>query len=67
MVDIMDVRKSFNISIGTVMKNPEMIKFVPDQLKTKKMCKHAVKKLSYLIKYVPDQYQTQQLCDKAIL
>ena len=34
-----------NISIGTVIKNPEMLNFVPDHLKTKKMCKHAVKKL----------------------
>ena len=41
----MDVYKSLNISIGVVMRNPEIIKFVPDHLKTKKMCKHAVKKL----------------------
>ena len=41
----MDVYKSLDFSIGTVMKNPEMIKFVPDHLKNKKMCKHAVKKL----------------------
>ena len=26
MVDIMDIYKSLNISIGTVMKNPEMLK-----------------------------------------
>ena len=44
MVDIMGVYKSLNISVGTVTKNREMIKFVPDHLKTKKMCKHAVKK-----------------------
>ena len=44
MVDSMETYKSLNINIGTVMKNPEMIKFVPDHLKTKKMCKHAVKK-----------------------
>ena len=36
MVDIMDIYKSLNISIVTVMKNPEMLKFVPDHLKTKK-------------------------------
>ena len=36
MVDIMDICKSLNISIGTVMKNPEMLKFVPDHLQTKK-------------------------------
>ena len=34
MVDIMDVYKSLNISIGTIVKNLEMIKFVPDHVKT---------------------------------
>ena len=32
-----DNYKSSKISIGTVMKNPEMLKFVPDHLKTKKI------------------------------
>ena len=63
----MDVCKSLNISIVTVMKNPEMLKFILDHLKTKKMCKRAVKKLPYLLTYVLDQYKTQQLCDKATL
>ena len=67
MVDSMDIYKYLNISIGTVKKNPEMLKFVPDHLKTEKMCKHAVKKLPYLLRYVPDQNKTQQMCDKAIL
>ena len=38
----MDTYKSVKISIETVMRNPEMLKFVPYQLKTKKICKHAV-------------------------
>ena len=38
MVDIMGIYKSLNISIGTVMKNPEMLIFVTDHLKTKKIC-----------------------------
>ena len=67
MVYIIDVYKSLNISVGTVMKNPEMLKFVPDHLKTKTMCKHAVKKLPYLLRYIFDQYKTQQMCEKAIL
>ena len=37
------------------MKNPEMLKFVSDQLKPKKLCENGV------IKYVPDQYETQQM------
>ena len=36
-----------------------MLKLVSDHLKTKKMCKHAFKKLPFLIKYVPDQCKTQ--------
>ena len=49
------------------MRHPEMLKFVPDHFKTKKMCKHAVKKLPFIISYVSDWYKTQQLCDKAVL
>ena len=36
MVDSMNIYKSLNINIGTVMKNPQMSKFVPHHLKTKK-------------------------------
>ena len=39
IVDIIDVCRSLNISIGTVMKNPEMLNFVPDHLKDKKNVK----------------------------
>ena len=38
-------------SIGTIMKNPEMLRLIPEHLKTKKQ---AVKKLSFVIRYVPD-------------
>ena len=33
MVDSMDTYKSLKVNIGTVMKNPEILKFVPDHLK----------------------------------
>ena len=52
MVDIIDIYKSLNFNIVTVMKNREMLKFVLDNFKTKKMCKHAIKKLPYLLRYV---------------
>ena len=52
MVGIMVIYKSLNTSIGTVMKNPEMLKCVPGHLKTKKKCKHTLKKLPYLLRYV---------------
>ena len=55
MIDIMDIHKSLDINVGTVMKNPEILKFGPDQLKTKKIYRHAVKKLPYLLRYVADQ------------
>ena len=54
MVDSIGIYKSKNINMGTTMKNTEMLKFVSDHLKTKKMCEHEVKKLPYLIRNVPD-------------
>ena len=35
MVDSMSIYKSFKISIGTLMRNSEMLKFVPDYIKTR--------------------------------
>ena len=35
MIDLMDIYKSLHITIETIMKNSEMLKFVPDHLKTK--------------------------------
>ena len=32
----MSIYESGNISIGTVIRNPELLQFVPDQLNTKK-------------------------------
>ena len=32
----MDIYKSVKVSIGAVMRSPEILKFVPDHLKTKK-------------------------------
>ena len=63
----MGINKSVKVSIGTVRKNPEMLKFVPDHLETKTMCKHVVKKLTFVIRYFPDYYRTHQMCDKSIL
>ena len=37
----MDTYKPLNFNIGTVIKNPEMVKFFPDHLKTKQMCNYA--------------------------
>ena len=34
----MVIYKSLNINIGVVMKRPDMLKFIPDHLETKKMC-----------------------------
>ena len=59
-----DTCKSLKISIGTVKRILEMLKFVSDLLKTKQICKHAFKKLPYLLRYVTDQYKTKQMHDK---
>ena len=65
VADIMDIYKSLNSSIGAIMKNPVMLIFVSDHLKTEKWFKHAVKNLPYLLRHVPAQYKTQQMCDTA--
>ena len=44
-----------------------MLRFVPDYLKTKRMCKNAVGKFSLVIRYVPDWYKTEKICGKVIL
>ena len=40
--------KTLTISIGIITKIPEMLKFIPDYLKTKNMCKNPVKNLSFV-------------------
>ena len=37
--------KSSKISIEAIMKNPEMLRLIPNHLKTEWMGKHALKKL----------------------
>ena len=63
----MCIHKYINANIGTVMKNPELLKFVPDHLKIKQMCHYAVKKLPFVTRYVSDQYKTKKMCNRAIL
>ena len=48
MVDSMDIYISVKIIIGAVMKNPEMLKFIPDH---KKCVNMQFQKLSYLLDY----------------
>ena len=58
-----DNYKSLKISIGTIIKKSEMLRFVPDTLKLKRS-KNAVTKLPFRTKQVPDQYKTQEICTK---
>ena len=37
------------MSIGAIIKNPEMLRFVPGLIKTKKMCENAVKKFPFVM------------------
>ena len=66
-----NICKSLNISIGTVMRNPEMLKLVPNHLnpdcyKNHKVCDKAFDNYSHALKSVPNYYITQIICDKAI-
>ena len=46
--------KTPKLNIAAIMKKSEMLKFVPNHLKTKKLCKDAVKKLPFVITYILD-------------
>ena len=48
------VYKSLKISIRSLIKNPKMLKFVPDHLKAKNMWTSPVTKLTFVTRYVPD-------------
>ena len=52
--------QSSNISFRAVMKNPGMLKFVPDHLKTKQTRNYAVKKLPFVMRFVSDRYKTKK-------
>ena len=62
-----DNYKTLKICIRTTAKNPEMLKFVLDHLRTKVMCENAVNRLAFVVMYVPDGYKTEEMCDEGIL
>ena len=62
-----DNYKSLKTRIRSIIKNPEILKFIADHLNTKKMRRNALKKLPFATRFVPDQYRAQKMCDKAIL
>ena len=62
MVDseyIMDIYKTAKISIGTVMRVPEMLAFVRGHFKIKKMCNKAVDNDPHSLEFVPEYLPAQ--------
>ena len=51
--------ETLKICLGAIMKNHEMVKFVPEQLESKTICNNAIKKLLFVIILAPDRYKTQ--------
>ena len=66
MIDNICIYKSLNINIEIVMKNQEMLKFIPDHLKTKQIRNYPVKRLPSITRYIPDQFKTKKMCNRAI-
>ena len=44
-----------------------MARFAHGYLQTKRMSKHANKKLPFGIRYVPDEYRAQPMCNKVVI
>ena len=62
-----DIYEPIKISIEAVIRNAEILKFVPCHFKTRKTCIDAFKKLPFLVRHVASQYKTQQISDAAFL
>ena len=45
---------------------PQTLEYVPDHLKTEKICMEAVHTKPYTLRYVPDYFKTQEMCDEAV-
>ena len=66
--------KSLRINIGAIIKDPEMLRFVHDHLKTKMMCKYKTRQMCEdvilenggTLKFVPDCYKNRKVCNKAV-
>ena len=61
-----DTYNSSNASIWAIITDSKMPNFVLNHLNYKKMCKHAVQKLSLVTRYVYDSYRTQKMYGNAI-
>ena len=55
----MIIYKSIKISVGAVMNNLEILKFVPQHLKTKKI--RVVDNYPQALKFVPDCYMSKNV------
>ena len=45
---------------------PRILKRIPDDLKTQKMCKKPMEKVPWLLHYVPVRLRTKKMCDRAV-
>ena len=61
--------RSSKISVGAAMKNLEMLKVIPDHLKSEKrvVMQFFFFFFFFVIRYIPDKYNTKYMCNKAIL
>ena len=48
-----------------VRKEPDLLKYVPNLLKTQEICAKVVSKEPYQLKYVPDYLKKQNMCAAA--
>ena len=52
--------KTLKTNIGAIIRDPEVLRFDSDHLKTKQMRKNAVEKLPFVIKYASNCYKTKE-------
>ena len=54
------------MSEWAVEDEPEVLKFVPDHFKTKRMRKWAVEGEPEALEFIPDHFKTKKMCDRAV-
>ena len=62
----MENNKEYKKHMRAVEKNGFMLKYVPEELRTKELCEIAVAQEGYAIAFVPDEIITPEICELAV-
>ena len=62
----MENNTEYKKHMRAVERNGFMLKYVPEELRTKELCEIAVEKNGFALQYVPENLKTFELCEIAL-